>query len=36
MFAPVRNMRGDTIRIYVGWYGLDNEDVVSTFQIVCD
>ena len=36
MFAPVRNMKGDTIRIYVGWYDLDNEDVVSTFQIVCD
>ena len=36
MFAPVRNMRGDTIRIYVGWYDLDDKDVVSTFQIVCD
>ena len=36
MFAPVRNMKGDTIRIYVGWYNLDDEDVVGTFQIVCD
>lgn len=36
MFAPVKNMRGDTIRIYVGWYDLDDKDVINTFQIVCD
>ena len=36
MFAPVRKMKGDTIQIYVGWYDLDDKDVVGTFYVICD